>query len=64
MTIHLVCENGSDDVTEGPRALPKVDVRYRPERHGDLHYEFPAYDSLGAWERRAAWLREKPHGVH
>jgi dienelactone hydrolase len=48
-------ENGSPLKKD---ALPAVDQRYTAYRHGDMHFEFPCYETLAAWEARAAWLRE------
>jgi len=38
--------------------LPLVDGRYLTARSGQMHFQFPSYDTLAAWEARAAWLRE------
>ena len=38
--------------------LARVDQRYLVARSGQMRFTFPSYDTLAAWETRAAWLRE------
>ncbi|MBN1402787.1 MAG: acetylxylan esterase [Anaerolineae bacterium] len=44
-------------MNEESDSLPELDIRYLAARHGDMAYRFPSYETLAAWETRAAWLR-------
>jgi len=43
--------------------VPAIDARYTRHRHGGQPFGFDAPISLGAWERRAAYLREHLRAV-